>query len=286
MPFKSISRQSAIRIASISCGCLVISLGITCLVLGLMGFFAYEDLCVSVQSFEVQNFDLGSSATAYAAQNNNSLLGVLDEVTGGLGSALNLTSVNMTVELTLEVTNSNPYDIRYAHTDDGTVVIPATTDGAAQNTDLLIGQWNLQSSTLKKNARNQLTVTLTAAIDLLDIQNSSTNVSSTVSNGGPLDFRIAGGIEGSTWVPRLKGETSFVCFARLGNILSASLGNILSPSLAEASLGEDVSIRCKTTTRVGNLRTENEEKSFDMDEQHHEEEEEEEYDSCAAMLDR
>ena len=257
-------RQRSMRLAGASCICLVISVGIISLVMGLMGFFGYEDLCVGVSSFEVKDLDF---ASASSATSNSTLIGVVDEVTGGLGSIMNLAQVNLTLELILDVQNTNPYDMRYVQANEGTVVIPVNTTSAAWHPDdLTIGTWGVQGSTLKKNSVNQLTATLVAVVKLEDLESESVDLGNTLADGYPLVLRIEGGIEGSTWVVGLKGQTTFTCVARINNILNST------------ELGEDMDVRCRTNTRVGNLRSEKEEINWNSQEDGFYEEE-----SCFAV---
>ena len=69
-------------------------------------------------------------------------------------------------------------------------------------------------------------------------------------------FEVSGGIEGSGWLPGLTGENTFVCLARMGNILSMAQG---------------VNVRCRHSTSVGNLI--NEEGEFESQESFLEEQE-------------
>ena len=247
-----LSRQT-ILILGIGCGVIVLSLGITAAVLGAKGYFGYDDPCIGVYDFSIVNLDM---TTNTEEKESSSILGMVDGFTeslglGSLASQIMPTQATMTIELILEVNNTNPYDMDYEQTDEGVITIPddagaegdEDTTAARQGEDtegqgLVVGTWEFPSGTLKKNARNQIPVTVTATIDLLG--SDALGLAGTFATNGPLAFEVDGGIEGEGWVPGISGKTKFFCMARVEKVLEAASNG-----------GEDATIRCKHSTSLG-----------------------------------
>lgn len=230
--------RKAAFIASIACGTLVVAVGITCLVLGVKGYFTFEEPCVGMQSFVIKDVDL-----TYA-EGGNAFLDVLDSLTGGMASSLVPTQASITLDIVLEVNNTNPYDLDYEQGEEGLVAIRTTSTDEGdsdQEEDLIVGTWEVPSSTLKSNARNEIPVSLNTSIDLMDTD--TMGLAGGLVSGSPLVFRITGGIEGSSWVPGMSGKSIFICLANVDNILE---------------LGSGTNIKCKHSTKVGKGRIINE----------------------------
>ncbi|CAB9513910.1 expressed unknown protein [Seminavis robusta] len=243
---RMVSRCSRLA-CSVGCFSCLLIVGIVCLALGVQGFFTFHDPCVGVYSLTIKDLDLGSNGDATSS---NALWGFLDSITGGAASDVLPTTATMTLEMIMEVNNTNPYDLDYEQREEGTIVIPATSmESSSDNNDdlamsfppesdadLVIGTWKVPEATLKKKARNEIPVTITTEIDLLG--GGTFDLAGRFMSGGAFLFRVKGGIEGSSWVPGMTGKTSFLCLARLDNILN---------------FGEDANVKCRHSTKVGNL---------------------------------
>lgn len=238
-------------ILGIGCGVVVLSLGITAAVLGAKGYFGYDDPCIGVYDFSIGNLTM---TTDTDAKESSGILGLVDGFTeslglGSLASQMMPTQATMTIQLILEVNNTNPYDMDYEQTDEGIISIPddrgveddedTTTSRQGDDTEgMVVGTWEFPSGTLKKNARNQIPVTVTATIDLLS--SDALGLAGTFATNGPLAFEVDGGIEGEGWVPGITGKTKFFCMARVEKVIEAASNG-----------GEDASIRCKHSTSLG-----------------------------------
>lgn len=221
--------SKAAFVASIGCGSLVLIIGIACLVLGLQGYFTFKDPCMVMQSFQMEKFELGKPEEGGSG---NALIGALDAFTGGLASQLTLSQVEMTMALVMEVNNTNPFDLDYEQEGVGTIVIPADEiTGLSQ--DMQIGDWTFPKGTLKKNAFNEIPVAMNAVVDLASSE--STALTANFVKGGPMTFRITGGIKGEGWVPGLSGENTFICLTTMDNV---------------AAIGEGANVRCRHSTNV------------------------------------
>lgn len=208
------SRNVAV-VTSIACISIIAIVGITALVLGLKGYLTFHDPCIGVESFSITDMDLESAK-------DNNILGFIDTFTGGLASNLVPTQAVVTIEMVLEVNNTNPYDLEYEQSGEGVIEIPADQDGNDVDEDLVVGTWELPSSTLKANARNEIPVEVTATIDLLSSE--AAGLAGSFITGDLVVFRVRGGIEGSSWVPGATGGMTFVCIANVDNILDLDTG--------------------------------------------------------------
>jgi hypothetical protein len=205
-------------LAAATCGSCIVVIGIVCLVLGLMGYFNFEEPCVEVKSFQIDSIERGGDG------------GFLGALTGGLLSteiALNLTVV-------LEVNNTNVFDLDYEQGEPGIVVIPA--DQTPLDEDLPIGTWTAPKGTLKKEAVNLVPVIVNAAFDL--VGSGAAALATNFVTGGPIVFRITGGVDGKGWVPGMTGENTFVCDATLDDVLNAE---------------ESATVNCKHSTSVAGV---------------------------------
>ena len=247
-------------ILGLGCGVIVLSLGITAAVLGAKGYFGYDDPCIGVYDFNITGLDL-TGRTGGADSNNDAddssggglFAGLIDGVTEslGLGSVSDLlpTQASLTIALIMEVNNTNPYDMDFKQTDDGIISIPddrsVATLESRQGEDpevdgFVVGTWEMPSGTLKKKARNLITVTVDTKIDLLSTD--ALGLAGTFASDGPLAFEVDGGIEGQGWVPGIAGKTKLFCMARVDNVIQAASGT------------QDATIRCKHSTKLGRRR--------------------------------
>lgn len=245
-----LSRRTML-ILGIGCGVVVLSLGITAAVLGAKGYFGYDDPCIGVYDFSIENLTM---TTDTDAKESSGIVGLVDGFTeslglGSLASQMMPTQATMTIQLILEVNNTNPYDMDYEQTDEGIISIPddrgveddedtTTSRQGDDNEGMVVGTWEFPSGTLEKNARNQIPVTVTATIDLLS--SDALGLAGTFATNGPLAFEVDGGIEGEGWVPGITGKTKFFCMARVEKVIEAASNG-----------GEDASIRCKHSTSLG-----------------------------------
>jgi hypothetical protein len=245
-----ISRCTRLAFAIGCTTCLVI-LGIAFGVLASQGYFTFQDPCIGVYALTVTNVELGYNDDATSS---SLLMGFLDTVTGGILP----TEATITLDMIMEVNNTNPYDLFYEQNELGTIAVPASAmnlstllTGGGNNGgedsmdippvsdgDLVIGTWEVPDSTLKKKSRNEIPVSITAAIDLMSADTSG--LAGILVSEGDFLFRIQGGIEGSSWVPGLRGETTFLCLAKMEDIMDFK---------------ESASIKCRQSTRVGNVMT-------------------------------
>jgi hypothetical protein len=248
---RMVSRGSRLAFAIGCTSCLLI-LGIVFAVLGTQGYFTFQDPCIGVYSLTIKDIELGSNGDATSS---SGLMGLLDTVTGGAASAVLPSQATITLDMMMEVNNTNPYDLFYEQNELGTIAIPASTmnlstalsdsgsgeDMAippASDGDLVIGTWEVPDSTLKKKSRNEIPVSITTSIDLMNAD--TIGLAGIFVTGGAFMFRIQGSIEGTSWVPGLSGETMFLCLAKMEDILNFE---------------ESASIKCRHTTSVGNLMT-------------------------------
>ena len=254
-----LSRRTLL-ILGLGCGVIVLSLGITAAVLGAKGYFGYDDPCIGVYDFNITGLDLTGRGGADNNNNNDAddssgglFAGLIDGVTEslGLGSVSDLlpTQASLTIALIMEVNNTNPYDMDFKQTDDGIISIPddrsVATLESRQGEDpevdgFVVGAWKMPSGTLKKKARNLITVTVDTKIDLLSTD--ALGLAGTFASDGPLAFEVDGGIEGQGWVPGIAGKTKLFCMARVDNVIQAASGT------------QDATIRCKHSTKVGRRR--------------------------------
>lgn len=207
--------SKAAKIASISCGSLIVAIGIICLVLGLMGYFNFEEPCVSIKSFTIDNLELGSGGG-----------GILGALTGGLVPS----QVEIDITLILEANNTNVFDLDYEQGDEGIIIIPASETALSE--DMEIGTWTVPKGTLKKNAVNEIPVSMSAVVDMTG---SGAVIAASFLTGGPIFFQITGGIDGDGWVPGLSGQNTFVCMAGLDNVLA---------------IGQGANVQCEHSTSV------------------------------------
>lgn len=224
--------SKAALVASIGCGSFVLIVGIACLVLGLQGYFTFKDPCMVMQSFEMKTFELGNPEEG----GGNAIASALGKLTGGLVK----TQVEMTMALVMEVNNTNPFDLDYEQDGVGTIVIPAG-EITGLSKDMEIGDWTIPKGTLKGNAVNEIPVTMNAIVDLASSESAA--LTANFVTGGPMTFRITGGIKGEGWVPGLSGENTFVCLTRMDNV---------------ATIGEGADVRCRHSTNVAGQTVEGE----------------------------
>lgn len=231
------------------CGSCVIIAGIVALVLGVQGYFAFKDPCVDLQSVQITNLELGAPKEKEGI-GNNMILGLLDSFTGGLASEVSgavPTEVKMTMEMIMEVNNTNPYSLSFQQNDVGQISIPEfalkasgrndmSTIPPENANDISIGTWEIPHSTLDGNAQSTFPVTITAQIDLISVETAQ--LATLFVTGGTFMFRVSGSLIGSSWVPGIKGTTNLICLARVDNILN---------------LKEDATVKCKQSTKfLGN----------------------------------
>jgi hypothetical protein len=233
-----LTRKTAI-IAAAACGCVVLSLGITALVLGVKGYFAFEDPCMDIKSFEIVDIDI------QRAEGGNPFLDVLDTFTFGMASQVVPAQATMVIEMILEVNNTNPYDLDYQQGDEGLLEIPLEEGNGTLKEDLVVGSWTVPSSTLKANARNDIPVSVTTTIDLLSAD--TVGLATKFATGQTLVFRIRGGIEGSSWVPGVRGTSSFLCLAHVEDIMDFESGT---------------TVKCTHSTKAGKFIQESGEFDF------------------------
>lgn len=232
--------QKAAVISAVACGSLIAIFGITCLVLGVKGYFAFEDPCVDVKSFEIKDIDMES------AEGGNAILNLLDSFTGGMASQFVPSQVTMEIEMTLEVNNTNPYSLDYEQGEEGIIAIPADEGDSPLENDLVVGSWQIPTSTLRAKASNDIPVTVTTTIDLLSAD--TMGLAGNFVSGKAFVFRIKGGIEGSSWVPGFTGTSNFLCLAYVDDIMDFESGT---------------SIKCKHSTKVGRIISERGEINFE-----------------------
>ena len=250
------------KMACIGCTAFVLILGITCAVLGAKGYFGFSDPCVGVESFEITDISLEQDSEG----SSSSLISLFDTFTGGLASGIMPTQVTMTLQLVLEVNNTNPYKLELEQQEQGTIAIPlddedgsnttnteegdeATTRNAADNNEdrVVVGTWEIPATTLEKRARNEVPITLTTSIDLL--ADDTLGLGFKIGTGGKVAFRIDGQVRGSGWVPGFTGTTSLWCLAELEDILN--------------SAGEKATIKCRHSTNVLQIYKRDEEFAID-----------------------
>lgn len=259
-----LARQTML-ILSVGCGIIVVSLGITAAVLGAKGYFGFEEPCIGIYDFSIGDLDTGSDPDN--AEEASGIFGLLDGVAEAAGfgsiSAYIPTQVSMTINLTMEVNNTNPYDMDYEQSEEGVISIPDDAGGAASDSGgesaarqgttagegLVVGTWELPKGTLKKRKQNLLPVSIDTTIQISDML----GLGMTFAANGPMAFEVEGNIEGEGWVPGVSGKVSFLCMARLENTAQAATGM------------EDATIRCRHKTRLGRRLRELQEISGEYD---------------------
>eukprot|EP00584_Thalassiosira_punctigera_P017320 CAMPEP_0172575154 /NCGR_PEP_ID=MMETSP1067-20121228/137070_1 /TAXON_ID=265564 ORGANISM="Thalassiosira punctigera, Strain Tpunct2005C2" /NCGR_SAMPLE_ID=MMETSP1067 /ASSEMBLY_ACC=CAM_ASM_000444 /LENGTH=170 /DNA_ID=CAMNT_0013367801 /DNA_START=650 /DNA_END=1162 /DNA_ORIENTATION=- len=149
----------------------------------------------------------------------------------------------MTIQMILELNNTNPYDIECEQADEGVIELSADDEGGE---DLLVGTWNIESSILKGNARSEIPVEVTATVDLLD--NDIISLGVDLVTGQSVTFRVTGGIEGfASWAPDLRAHITLICLADVDNIFGLETG---------------ASVSCRHSAKVGQIIEKNGEVEF------------------------
>ena len=138
------------KIATITCAFLIVAIGVTCLSLGLTGYFNFEDPCVELKSFTIDSVDQSSEGSG----------GILGALTGGLIPS----QIEIEASIVFEVNNTNVFDLDYEQGDEGVIAIPA--EETPLNEDLVVGSWTVEEGTLKKRAVNEIPIKANILIDL------------------------------------------------------------------------------------------------------------------------
>eukprot|EP00578_Thalassiosira_sp_NH16_P018538 CAMPEP_0181097450 /NCGR_PEP_ID=MMETSP1071-20121207/11575_1 /TAXON_ID=35127 /ORGANISM="Thalassiosira sp., Strain NH16" /LENGTH=192 /DNA_ID=CAMNT_0023179931 /DNA_START=432 /DNA_END=1010 /DNA_ORIENTATION=- len=161
----------------------------------------------------------------------NSVLSFLDSFTAGLASELIPTQAVITIRLLLEFNNTNSYDVEFEQLDEGVIEIPAND---VEDEDLLVGTWNIASSTLEGKARGEIPVEVTATIDLFN--DETVRLGGGLVTGQPVVFRIRGELVGfASWAPSFKAHVTLNCLANVDNVfdLDAAGASIVCQHSAE-----------------------------------------------------
>lgn len=238
---KSRSRSKCCIVSIAAAVCLLI-LGIIALILYGTGHMTFQEPCVAVSHFRIQDLTMESADTS-----SNPLMGMLDSFTGGLASQAVPTQVNLSIELTMEVNNTNRFALEYKQAEIGQVYIPQfMMDGQAGGAedeplvedprDFAIGSWELPQGELQSRASNRIPVSFNGVVDLANPENLG--MVPIFMEGGAFALLTTGTIQGSSWVPGISGEIRLVCLATFDNILN---------------LDEDAKVRCRQSLSVDSL---------------------------------
>jgi len=238
----------------IGCGALILAFGITAAVLGAKAYFGFDEPCIDLYDLQVKNLEFGSPEDS-----DSGVGGLLGSLVNGVTESLGIgsllgdlgTQATMEIELQLEVNNTNSYDMDYEQCREGLITIPrdipenmndveeqaVDSTTSEENSDFVIGTWEIPSGTLKKGESNIIPVSIVATIDLLG--SDVLSLASAFATNGPLMFEITGCIEGEGWFPGVGGNVQLLCMARLENSLNAVAGT------------EDASVRCRHKMSIG-----------------------------------
>lgn len=224
--------MKAAYIACGICGVVALCLGIAAAVLGSQGYFDFKDPCVGVESFEIKDMDMETA-------DGNHIMGLLDSFTMGLASQFVPTQATITIELILEVNNTNSFDLEMEQDEAGVIQIDAHQPDSHLDNDLKIGEWQLPSTatTLKSQASSHIPVTVTAKIDLLSSE--AAGLTGDLMTGADMVFRVQGEMQGRSWVPGFTGQNTLTCLAKIDNLIDA--------------VGNGAEVTCTQTMRVGSL---------------------------------
>lgn len=229
--------------AAVCCACFILIPGIVCLVLYLLGYFTFQDPAIGLSSVTVTSVEFGYDGDV------DPVFEFLDDLTNGTASEIIPSQVNITMEMIVEINNTNTYDIYIQQSEEeGTVVIPAcvidasspncdnvddTTIPTESEDDLIIATWEVPDTELEGNSSTEVPVSVTFTIDFSD----GGDLAGLFVSGGPLELRIQGGIKGTSWIPGLK-VMIFMCNVEIDDI---------------HNLQEAPRVQCRQSTDVGKL---------------------------------
>jgi len=235
--------------AAVCCACLVLIPGIVCLILYLLGYFTFQDPSIGISSVTITGIQMGYDGDVHP------MLEFMDDLTGGAASNVVPSQAFITMEMILEINNTNTYDIDVEQSGEmGTIVIPAcvmdesssncddvdeTTTAAESEDDLTVATWEVLDTVLEANSSTEIPVSVTFAIDFGDADDLAGNLAGLFLSGGPLALRIRGGIVVSSWFPGLRVE-NISCLAELDDVQ-----NFQDPP----------DVTCRHSTNVGKLIT-------------------------------
>ena len=238
--------------AAVCCACFILIPGIACLVLYLLGYFTFQDPSIGISSVTITGIQMGYDGDVHPN------LEFVDDLTGGAAGNVVPSQAIITMEMILEINNTNTYDINVEQSEErGTIVIPAcamdegsssscddvgeTTIAAAESEDdLTVATWEVPDTVIDANSSTEIPVSVTFTIDFGDADDLTGNLVGLFLSGGPLALRIGGGIEVSSWFPGLRVE-KISCLAVLDDIQ-----NFQDPP---------PDVTCRHSTNVGKLIT-------------------------------
>lgn len=199
------------KIASGICCCFLVAIGITLLGLGLAGFFNYKDPCVEIISFDVGPVQL---ITDEEEQQDNSP-NILDMIGDFLGVDIP-TRLNITVNIMLEVNNTNTFKLDYEQDTTAENTISIIRD----NGEILpLGDWYIGKGRLEKRQQKDIPMRVNASIDL-----EGSEVAKLVSSS--TTFRMQGTILGTAWLPGAQGIISIDCLAKVDGLFNSQLESL------------------------------------------------------------
>jgi len=209
--------------AAICCTCFILIPGIICLLLYLLGYFTFQDPAIGLSSVTVTSVEFGYDGDA------GPVFEFLNGLTNGTASESIPSQVKITMEMIVEINNTNAYDIHIQQSDEnGTVVIPACifnvsspncdnvddmTIPTESKVDLTIATWEVPDTDLEANSSTEVPVSVTFTIDFSD----GGDLAGLFASGGPLELRIQGGIKATSWVPGL-AVMIFMCNVEIDDI--------------------------------------------------------------------
>ena len=236
--------------AAVCCACFVLIPGIVCLILYLLGYFTFQDPSIGISSVTITGIQMG-----YDGDVVHPMLEFADDLTGGAAGNMVPSRAIVTMEMILEINNTNAYGINVERSEErGTIVIPACVmdegsssgcddadeTSAESEDDLTVATWEVPDTVIDANSSTEIPVSVTFTIDFVDVDDLTGNLVGLFLSGGPFALRIGGGIEVSSWFPGLRVE-NISCLAELDDIR-----NFQDPP---------PDVTCRHSTNVGELIT-------------------------------
>lgn len=228
--------------------------GITCLTLGLLGYFSIDDPTMDLLSVTIKNIEMGydGNVTGFII---GPMLNFLDMLTNDAASDIVPTQAIIIMEMVLLFNNTNTYNVRIEQGDmEGQIIIPGCAidndDDVCgnvnemiipnkTNNDIIIGTWNIPKIVLGSESSTEILISITLTIDLL--HGNTKDLASLFIFGGRLLLLIEGDINVKSWIPGMHGQVHLQCLAELEEI--------------QNFLDEKPNVKCHHSTNVSDWIT-------------------------------
>ena len=254
---KRSSCSSRTSFTALLCCCSIFILipGITCLTLGLLGYFTIDEPSMDLTSVTIIDIEMGyeGNVTGFII---GPMLNFLDMLTNDAASDIVPTQAIVTMEMVLLFNNTNTYNVRIEQGDmEGQIIIPACAiDNVDEedcgnvnemiipnNTidDIVIGTWNIPKIVLGSESSTEIPISIKLTIDLL--HGNTKDLASLFIFGGRLVLIIEGDINVKSWIPGMHGQVYLQCLAELEEI--------------QNFLDEKPNVNCRHSTNVADWIT-------------------------------